>query len=109
MIREQVSLIVYVFRQSCMPVMQVVQEFILQSRACMHACNNLNDINACTGGFDVVEEGDCFGVLRYHDFTALTNFSFRFKCKVIPPASLNQFSGFIVEVAVTNGTCRQTG
>ena len=57
----------------------------------------------------MVEEGDCFGVLKSHEFIALTNFAFQFKCKVIPPPGLNHFSGFVVDVSMTKGGRRQTG
>ena len=61
------------------------------------------------GDFDVMEGRDSFGILKNHQFCALTNFSFAFKCKVIPPPDFKQFCGFVVEVAVTNGMHRHTG
>ncbi len=66
-------------------------------------------ISIPSGDFDVVEEGDRFGVIKDDHFVALTNFAFKFLCKVVPPPELKQFNGFLVEVATRAGRNRNTG
>ena len=41
---------------------------------------------------------DTIGVMRGNDYKPQTNFDFRFVTKILPPAQLNVYSGFMVEV-----------
>ena len=56
--------------------------------------------------FDVVEEGESLGVIKCGKFQPLTNFTFKFVHKVVPPVELKNLSGFLVEVimATTPGS-----
>ncbi len=48
-------------------------------------------------------------MIKDEHFVALTNFAFKFLCKVVPPPELKQFNGFLVEVATRAGSNRNTG
>ena len=62
------------------------------------------------GTFPFREEDGQLGQYRGDNFTPLTNFTFRFLCKVMTPSGLSKdFTGFVVEVTHGTGTDIKTG
>lgn len=60
-------------------------------------------VSWCVCYVEFTEQNSSIGFLRGDDFTPLTNFIFRFICKVTSPDENADYSGFIVQVKTCAG------
>lgn len=61
------------------------------------------------GDFQISQEEGQFGTFRGNCFVPLTNFTFKFVCKVVAPQTLKDYTGFVVDVALGAGGAGTSG
>ena len=61
------------------------------------------------GDSQISEEEGQFGTFRGNHFVPLTNYTFKFMCKVVAPHALKDHTGFVVDVALGAGGAGTTG